>query len=214
MGKLIVLEGIDGAGKATQVGLLIQRLRKAKKRVAHLDIPRYDTLVGRIIKESLQGKRGDFLHLDPYLKSFSYALDRGLAASSVKAALKKGFVIANRYTTSNLAYGGASYTGKERAKYMRFVEDLEYKELKIPRPDIVLYIKVDPSSAQKRLRTQTFKKLDQHERDAGYQKEVARTYAQLARGRDWVTILCHEGDTPQKIHEKIWAALVRRKVVR
>ena len=74
---LIVFEGIDGAGKATHVALLEKRLRKAGYTVTVFDFPRYKTSVGKFIRESLDGKHGDFLSVSPYIAAIPYALDRG-----------------------------------------------------------------------------------------------------------------------------------------
>jgi dTMP kinase len=93
-GKLIVIEGADGAGKATHTALLIEALLKQGYKVTTQDFPRYYTSVyGRLIGEALRGEHGDFLKMSPYLSSLPYALDRMSASKEMKDALKKGTII-------------------------------------------------------------------------------------------------------------------------
>ncbi|MBI5645066.1 dTMP kinase [Candidatus Kaiserbacteria bacterium] len=205
-GKLVVFEGIDGAGKATQLKLLEKKLRREGKSVKTFRFPRYEHVVGQFIKECLAGKHGDFLKLDAYFTAFPYVTDRILAAPQIRAALKKSIVLTDRYTPSNFAFGGAKVRGSLRAAYLKFFEELEYGDAQLPRPDLVLYLDTHVETAQKQLK-RSGKKLDVHERARAYQKEVATLYKQLARGRNWRSISCKQGESPAKIHEKIWKAV-------
>src|SRR5688500_18149023 len=96
-GKLIVLEGGDGSGKATQTKLLSEAMER-KRRVSVFDFPRYASPYGKFIKEALSGKHGDFVSLSPYFAALPYALDRAAASQEIKDALKRSHVICNRYT--------------------------------------------------------------------------------------------------------------------
>ncbi|MBV9159877.1 MAG: dTMP kinase [Candidatus Kaiserbacteria bacterium] len=209
---LIVLEGIDGAGKATQVKLLSARLKKEGRAASVFSFPRYGTPVGNIIRESLQGKHGDFRNLDAYLTSIPYALDRAVALPQLQQALKKGPVICDRYTTSALAFGAAKCKPSERAKFQKFFEDLEYKQLGVPKPDLVLYLSL-PTTAAQRLLSKEGKKKDQNERDRAFQKEVARLYEQLAKRPGWKRVPCVEKGrllSPREIHERIWREVSKK----
>src|SRR4051812_18225473 len=103
-GNLIVIEGTDGAGKATQSALLLKVLKKQRS-VSFFDFPRYkQSNFGRLIRRSLSGEFGNFLELSPYLSSLPYMLDRARAKYLLLESLKEGDVICDRYTTSNLAH--------------------------------------------------------------------------------------------------------------
>lgn len=213
--SLIVLEGIDGAGKATQLKLLAERFRKEGHTVTVFSFPRYDLSAGKIIKESLHGMHGNFLALDPYLKAFPYSFDRARAAPAIKAALKKGIVMCDRYTPSNLAFGGAQLRPSEREKFFAFVEQLEYKESGVPKPDVIVYLDTPVAAARTMLRGEG-KKLDQNERAAAFQARVRGTYKQLAERTGWHTVRCGAGTiqrSKEDIHEEVWRIL-HRKIAR
>ncbi len=206
--KLIVFEGIDGAGKSTQVALLARTLRARGVRVTVFDIPRYASLMGKLIKESLMGKYGDFLKVSPYLASLPYALDRAAATPRVMRALERGVVICNRYTPSNIAFQGAKIRNAgERSAFARWCETLEYRELGIPKPDRIILLDTPPATAQQLM---SKKKKDQHEKAVQYQKHVADFYRQLAKGTSWRRVECFRNGEmlpPNEIHELVMRSL-------
>ena len=205
--NLIVFEGIDGAGKATQVALLAKKLRSQGKTVSVFSSPRYDTPTGKLVKSALQGKFGNFVAMNAYFSALPYLLDFAAERDEVAAALKKGIVISDRYLPSTLAFHGAKLPKGEKKKFLIFVENLMYRDLKLPRPDRVIYLDVPVANAKKLLRG---KKLDQHEKDSEYQTRVANTYKALAKRKEWRTIVCAKnGEVLSKraIHEKIWKAV-------
>lgn len=208
--KLVVFEGVDGAGKATQVKLLARKLRADGRAVSVFDIPNYASVPGKFILECLAGKHGDFVHMDPYMASLPYALDRALLAPRIRRALERGIVICNRYTTSNVAFQGAKLKVGEFKKFKTFIEELEYSELGVPRPDTVVHLAPPLHVAAEQLK-RSGKKLDQNEKDASYQKTVALVYGALAREKGWVTVACKAGEDPAAVHERVWKAL-RRKI--
>ncbi len=84
-GKFIVLEGVDGSGKATQTKLLIERLKKEKIKVKSIDFPQYyNNFFGEFIGECLRGDYGDFINLDPKIVSVLYAADRFESNQKIK----------------------------------------------------------------------------------------------------------------------------------
>ncbi|KKW19265.1 MAG: Thymidylate kinase [Parcubacteria group bacterium GW2011_GWA2_51_10] len=202
-GNLIVFEGIDGAGKATQVKLLAKRLRKEGHTVTVFDFPDYSSEVGKIIGAMLRGRYGDPLAMSPYLVSILYSLDRALAADKIRAARKRGIVISNRYTSS-VAYQGAKLAGRSREKLFRFVESLEFKDLSIPKPSLILYLDISVEEAQKHI---VRKKKDRHERDASYQKKVAGVYRAMARQKGWKIIRVARNDAPEAVFARVWDAV-------
>ncbi|MBX4200162.1 thymidylate kinase [Candidatus Parcubacteria bacterium] len=194
-GNLIVIEGGDGAGKATQTRLLYNALRKSRK-VTLFEFPRYkQSQFGRLVRRSLDGEFGDFLGLSPYFSSLPYVLDRTRAKYLLQEALKEGDVICDRYTPSNLAHQGAKLPKRERAKFVRFIEEGEYKELGLPAPDLVIYLWLPATASEelmkKRVKKDKSRHIDQHEAQIEYQKKVIEMYLDLVKARkNWHVVKC------------------------
>ena len=204
-GSLIVFEGIDGAGKATQVKLLVAKLRRQGHTVTVFSFPDYSRPVGQFIHNSLHDKFGNHRALDAYHSSFLYAVDRALAREKIVAAQKKGIVICDRYTTSTLAFGAANCAPKKRAAFRKFFEKFEYRDFKLPKPTRVVYLSTPTSVTASRLKKRG--KLDANERDSAYQKAVAAEYAALAKRKEWRTVVCAEGEAPAEIARRVDDAL-------
>lgn len=202
-GRFFVIEGLDGSGKATQVRLLVNKLREEGNTVTLFNFPDYNRLVGKFIRDSLHGKYGNLRDVGAFYRSFPYAVDRFLTRDKLLAALKKGVVVCDRYTTSNLAFGAASCAPKERAKFKKFFEELEYGLFKLPQPDRVIYLSVPTSVTRKWLLKERRGKLDINERDAQFQRIVDAQYKSLAKGKEWRTIHYRAGDTPEDISRKV-----------
>jgi dTMP kinase len=117
-------------------------------------------------------------------------------------------VIADRYTPTSLAYAGAIAGPKEERRLVRFIERLEHQELRVPRPDVVVYLESDAKATRSRMQKE--KKLDRNERDLAFQKRVAALYAKLARRKEWTTVVCNPDESPAEIHERIRQALERK----
>lgn len=199
------MEGIDGAGKATQVKLLAARLRKQGLAVTVFSFPDYSRPVGQFIHDSLRDTFGDHRALDAYHSSFLYAIDRAMAREKLVAAQKKGIVICDRYTTSTLAFGAANCAPKDRAAFRKFFEKFEYTDFKLPKPTRVIYLSLPVSVTTSRLKKRG--KLDANERDTRYQKAVAAEYAALAKRSEWRTVACKQSDTSQEIADRVEDAL-------
>jgi dTMP kinase len=160
-GKLIVIDGLDGAGKATQVALLFDRLKSEGKKVMTLDFPRYkDNFFGNLIGECLSGKHGDFLHLSPHVASVLYAGDRFETATKIKKWLDEGkYVLLDRYVSANQIHqGGKIKDPKERRKFLLWLQTMEYDIFKIPRPDRVIFLDVTPDITREMLTKQVNKR--------------------------------------------------------
>lgn len=204
---LIVFEGIDGAGKATQVALLAKYFKKSGKRVTVFTSPRYDLPTGKVVLGALRGQYGDFLGLDPHLSSLPFLLDFSSWRSEILAALEKGVVICDRYIYSTVAFHAAKLAGKKRDAFIREIESLAFKSLGLPKPGRIVYLDVPVATAAVLMRG---KKLDQFEKDRSYQARVAETYAKLRARSEWRTVSCvgREGIlSPTAIHEKVLEAV-------
>lgn len=223
---LIVLEGGDGSGKATQAAALKERLEKEVGPVELFDFPRYEeSLAGKLVGECLAGKHANFRHLSPYIASLPFTLDRVGAREVLAERLEQSLVMCNRYVPSNIAYQAAKLLSADRPKFIEFLEALEYGELQIPKPDLVIYLHVPTAIATKLIEKKkergylagTGEKKDQHERDVAYQDEVVQVYLDLAKERDdWQTVTCTDeaGELLPKeaIHERVWDILKSRVV--
>ena len=180
--KLIVFEGIDGSGKQTQAALLAKHLRKEKKTMTVFSFPRYDTAIGKLIHDALAGKLGNPLALPPSVTSALHLLGYSAAKGEIEKALKKGHVSCDRHVPSTLAYDSAKLRGAEADAFVRFLERVAYRELKLPKPDVVVYLDIPVFVAQRLI---AGKKKDRYERSIPYQSRVAKAYRKLARRENW-----------------------------
>ncbi len=211
-GKLVVLEGADACGKGTQAKLLLENLRSEGYNVALFSFPHYETATGQKVAAYLRGEMPGITLRD---KSRLYAENRAEDREKLIFALRNNdFVICNRYAQSEMAYGSASLRGKERKKYLAWLEDLEFKKLKLPQADVVIFFDVPPLISQKLLlKKQTGReylagrKKDIHEADLAFQKKVRRSYLRLAKEKNWQVIACCSDNqkllSPKKISEKV-----------
>ena len=131
-GKLIIIEGADGAGKATQTKMLAERFRTEGLQVETLEFPRYDeTFFGAYIKEWTDEKHGNFVDLDPRLSAILFAGDRFETRGTIAGWLDEGkHVILDRYVTANLLHQGAKIDDVENTtiykKYYKFINSNNY----------------------------------------------------------------------------------------
>lgn len=212
-GKLIVLEGIDGSGKATQAKLLLESLSQLTP-VTYFDFPRYEeSIFGDLYARCLRGEFGNHAAISPYLFSLPLMLDRGVAAPKIREALTQGYVVCNRYTTSTLAHQTAKLPPDQREAFLAFVDAAEHGELGIPRPDFVIYLSLDHETADtlvtKKNKRNYLKDADrdQPEQDRGHQASAADMYRHLANTRpEWHAVECMEDGqilSPEQIHRRI-----------
>ena len=219
MHSLIVIEGADGSGKATQAKLLKEHFENEGQAVEMFAFPQYESgLSGRLLGELLRGDHGDFMSLSPYVSSLPYILDRVAAKKELDASLAAGkIVICDRYSPSNLAHQSAKLgTQKEKDAFIDFCESLEYDELELPRPTTVVYLSVpthvstrlvEDKGARGWLRGMVGKK-DLAERNTDHQAKARAMYEKFAIERpEWHLIDCTKGGemrTREAIHADIW----------
>lgn len=224
-GYFIVIDGANGSGKDTQSELLISKLKQAKILTHYIHFPQYHTsFFGKMIGKYLRGDYGKLEDVSPYLGSVLYAQDRNLAKDSIEKILKKGgIVIANRYVSSNLALQGANLKHvKEQTYFFKWVDELEYKVNKIPKEDLIIYLHVPISHANKLINKRGAhayikgKTHDIHEADQKYLKRAEKIYLTLAKKRGWTVINCIEKGKLlpiDAIHEMILAVLREKKII-
>ncbi len=195
-GKLIVLEGIDGSGKATQSALLEKKLKEEGKEVMHISFPDYDSDSSALVKMYLSGQFGkDPGDVNPYAASLFYAVDRFASYRTKWKDFyeKGGVVIADRYTTSNMVHQMTKYDDKEeREKFLSWLEKTEYEELELPRPDLVILLDI-PLAISESLVKERAKQggsMDIHEQHLDYLKKCHDAYQELVTLYGWQKIAC------------------------
>lgn len=160
-GKLIVFDGTDGSGKATQTRILVSRLKEEGYRVKTLDFPQYQkNFFGAFIGSCLAGDYGDFVSIDPHIASTLYAADRFESKPLLEKWLQAGFVVVlDRYVSSNQIHQGGKITDpKKRREFLKWLDTLEFEVYGLPRPDAILYLDVPLAITQKLLRYKGQKK--------------------------------------------------------
>jgi dTMP kinase len=197
-GKLIVLEGIDGSGKRTQLHMLARALASRGIPFTQLSFPRYGGFFGKMVAQFLNGQFGSLDSVDPHFSSLLYAGDRLDAKHAIESALRSGrVVLADRYIGSNLAHQGARVPRARRAAFLAWLTKLEYEIYALPPEDLVIYLRVPPSEAhrlvgQKAARKYTKRRRDILEASVAHLATASHVYDQLARQRNWVKIDCAE----------------------
>lgn len=217
--KFIVIEGLDGAGKSTQIQLLRDHLTKLGKKFYYLHFPRTDSPVfGELIARFLRGEFGKNENVNPYLVALIYAGDRKDAADTILQYLKDGtYVIADRYVYSNIAYQCAKLSHESDREALRnWILDMEYNYYKIPKPDLNLFLDVPFQFTKEQLtymrngedRNYLNGNFDIHEKDLDFQNFVKEVYlAQAARDEKLKIINCGDKNNsilpPTAIFNKI-----------
>ncbi|OGG91450.1 dTMP kinase [Candidatus Kuenenbacteria bacterium RIFCSPLOWO2_02_FULL_42_16] len=151
-GKLIVIEGIDGSGKATQTKKLVEYFRSQGRRVETFSFPRHgQKFFGLLVDEYLNNEFGDAAKFNPKVASLFYACDRWEVKEMILNWLNAGkTVVLDRYVTSNMGHQLSKLkTTKEKNALLNWLIELEFKTFKIPKPDLVIFLDVDAATASK-----------------------------------------------------------------
>jgi dTMP kinase len=225
-GKLVVIEGTDGAGKGTQLALLVDYFKLHHLPFETLDFPQYyKTFFGRWIGRFMKGEFGGANDVPPYIASIPYAADRWQAKEDLERWLEEGkTVFINRYTGSNAVYQSAKLPKSERQDYIDWQFEMEYKVFGIPKEDIVIFLYVPYAVSQQLLTTKSARKYmgnarekDIHESNTQLMQEVEHIYLDLCkRFPHWIKIDCTKNGvilSKEEIHQKILSVLRRKKIV-
>ena len=149
---LIVIDGLDGSGKATQSKRLCEHLCSLGYKAKTVSFPDYESDSSALVKMYLGGKLGDSPDdVNAYAASSFYAVDRVASYLNTwgRDYREYDFIIADRYTTSNIIHQMAKVPVEERQSYIDWLFDYEYNRLEIPAPDMVIFLDVDPAISQK-----------------------------------------------------------------
>lgn len=221
-GKLIVFEGTDGSGKATQTALLCRYLEEAAVPYRKITFPRYGQPSAAMVQAYLSGELGTHPgDVNAYAASLFYAIDRYASYKQDWGGFYEsgGLIVADRYTTSNAVHQASKLPEGEQEAYLDWLFDLEYRLLGLPSPDRVLYLDMPVAASLRMLRQREAaggSRADIHEQDAAYLAECRRSSREVVRRCGWQVIPCADGDrprTPEKIHHQVLEALRELLVV-
>lgn len=215
----VVLEGIDGSGKSTQVELLTNYLTAQGREHRFIHFPRLETPpFGPLVAAFLRGDYGALQEVHPQLVALLYAQDRHDFASTLRDWLAEGnLVLADRYVYSNVAFQCAKCSdASERAALRHWILDLEFRYFAIPQPDISLYLDLSSSSASGAMtgdsgrdkRAYLAGGQDIHEADSDFQESVRKEYLQLVQtAQNFRQIACNDSSgnrlSPETVHQQV-----------
>ena len=192
-GRLIVIEGLDGSGKSTQLQLLRERMTGE---VRFVKFPDYDSDSSALVKMYLSGQFGtDPNKVNAYAASAFYAVDRfaSYRTSWGDDYDRGGVILCDRYATSNAVHQASKLEGEERDKYLDWLYDFEFNKLGIPKPDAVIFLDM-PVDVSQRLMTGRYQgdegKKDIHERDVAYLEHCRKAALYAANRLGWSVVSC------------------------
>lgn len=215
-GKLIVIEGIDGSGKSTQIELLKKQLMEKGLKPLQIKLPDYDDPSSTLVKMYLTGDFGlSAGDVNAYAASAFFAVDRYASFKRHwgRAYLQGDVVIADRYTTSNAVHQTAKLPKEEWDAYLDWLFEFEYRYLGIPEPCKVIFLDM-PIEVSQKLLTGRYngndEKKDVHERNTEYLSECRKGALYAAEKYGWAVVPCVEDgkllDIGQ-ISERIWSVV-------
>jgi dTMP kinase len=217
--KLFVIEGLDGAGKSTQIRLLKDYLLNQMHSCEYIHFPRTESpWFGELISRFLRGEFGTLSEVDPYLVAMLYAGDRKDASDIINSWLRLGkIVILDRYTYSNIAYQCAKIDDPAKQDELRnWILKLEFSHFAIPKPDLNIFLDVPFRFTERKLseerngddRSYLNGKSDIHETSLTFQQKVREVYLRVASTDDRLAVINCGGTNgemlpPEEIFSKI-----------
>ncbi len=208
--KIIVIEGVDSSGKATQSKILSERLENDGNAVISVEFPNYQSSSSSVVKMYLGGDFGtDPSDVSPYAASTFFAVDR---FASVRGEWKEYFsdgniVIADRYTTSNMVHQASKIGNVEdKAKFLDWLYDFEYNVLSLPKPDLVIFLDMPVENARQLMKERANKidnsqVKDIHERNEGYLQKSYDNACFVAEKYGWKRIKCAKDGKVRSIED-------------
>lgn len=205
MGRLLVLEGLDGSGKSTQTERLREALLAAGETVRQIKLPDYDAPSSTLVRQYLAGDFGnDPQAVNAYAASSFYAVDR---VASFLLDWKKDYdagslILADRYTTSNPIYQMTKLPREEWDGFLAWADDYEFGKLGLPRPDRVIFLDM-PVEVSQKMMSRRYEgdeaKKDVHERNVQFLNACREAALYTAERWNWSVVRCWEGEEPRTI---------------
>jgi dTMP kinase len=227
--KLFVIEGVDGAGKSTQIKLLRDFFSERGYNCEYLHFPRTEApYFGELIARFLRGEFGTIGEVDPYLVAMLYAGDRKDASELIRKWLNDGkVVLLDRYTYSNIAYQCAKIKDiSAQERLMEWILKLEFDHFSIPQPDLNIFLDVPFAFTEKKLsgtrtgddRVYLNGSRDIHEESLDFQKNVREIYLKVSRSDKRLAVVnCSSPEetmlAPGEIFELLIEIIRKRKFI-
>lgn len=224
---LIVIEGLDGAGKSTQIKKLYEDLSAQGHKCRILHFPRTESPVyGNLVARFLRGELGKIDEVNPYLVALIYAGDRLDFKPVLESWLREGdMVLLDRYVYSNVAYQCAKLeNAKDRQELREWIIHLEFEHHGLPKPDLNIFLDVPYGFTRNNLegertgeeRRYLQDQKDIHEADFQFQKKVHEIYLSLINEDNFVKIDCSDKDSVLPVGQiagKIWKVLSEKRKI-
>lgn len=206
-GKLIVIEGLDGSGKSTQIEKLKEKLAEYGKNVKQIKLPDYESRSSALVKMYLGGEFGNSpSDVNTFAASLFYTVDRYANYQKVwkNDYLNGALILADRYTTSNAVHQTVKLPKDKWNSYLDWLFETEYGKVGIPKPDKVIFLDMDVDISQKLMSKRYCgeeSKKDVHEANVDYLKQCREAALYTANRFGWTVIKCFDGETPLPIDE-------------
>jgi len=209
---LIVLEGLDGSGKSTQLSLLRDWFLSRGGEPVAIKLPDYEDGSSLLVRQYLAGRFGKAPEdVNAYAASLFYAVDRyaNYKLKWVDAYARGRVILADRYTTSNAYHQATKLPPDEWPAFFQWLEDTEYGKLGLPRPDLVFFLDMPLEIAQRLMDARYAgdeTKRDIHEAHAAYLARCHAAALAAAQSLGWIVIPCAQGGAPlppDAIHRRI-----------
>lgn len=203
--KLIVIEGLDGSGKATQTQLLKQSLKDIGVNTNLISFPDYEHPSSTLVRLYLNGDISSNLSdVNAYAASSFYSVDRYISYIKYWKEIYESsdVIIADRYTTSNAVYQMTKLPSSDWDDYISWLQDYEYNKLGLPEPDLVLYLDMPTKLSQKLLNSRycgNLQKKDIHESNLSFLQKCRSTASYLSEKLSWNVINCYLHDENSNI---------------
>lgn len=207
MGKLIIIEGLDGCGKSTQTALLEKYFEDNSVNFKKIKLPDYDSKSSTLVKMYLGGEFGKNADdVNAYAAGAFYAVDR---FASYKLDWGKDYengtlILADRYATSNSIYQMEKIDEDKWDEYLDWSADFEYNKIGIPKPDLVIFLDM-PVDVSQNLMTSRYNgdegKKDVHEANVDFLNNCRKSALYTAKKQGWAVVPCSDGVNPLPIEE-------------
>lgn len=205
MGKLIVIDGLDGCGKSTQTQRVYEILKKNNDKTMMISYPNYDSKSSALVKMYLNGDFSKNANdVNSYAASSFYAVDRYAGyVNDWKEYYDKGYnIIASRYVSSNAIHQMGKLKDSEWKSFLEWLHDYEYNKLGLPKPDKIIYLDMDRDVADNLIKQRYLgdnNKKDIHEKNSKYLKQCHKSAFFAANLENWDIISCSTGNLPDDI---------------